>query len=447
MLDNVKMVSYNVNGLRDMNKRREMFAYLKMLKSNVILLQETHSSPEIEQVWNAEWGQKRYYSHGNSMARGTAILFSRNLQVKVKDISVDSVGRWLILEIVIGEIECLLVSVYGPNEDKAEFYMELFQNIEIKEELPIILGGDLNTVLNLTQDYRGRNNECPNHSRKRETIHNYMESKELEDVWRIYHPDEYVFTFRRDNPVPMSSHLDYFLVSRSLLSRIQKAEIKPRYKSDHARLEIIINCEEHPRGRGLWKFNCSYLKDKDFVDLMNEKTKSFFEERKEMDPIKKWETFKYEVKSEAQEFSIKKAQAKNRLIELLEHKLAKLDTKLRQTEEKEKEKRYKILKDIRNTEEFLETEHEEKTKQAMFRSKCRYYLEGEKNTKYFLNLEKIRNNSKVIAALKSEEGIVISDPEEILKEEREFFKRLYRKENEGSLNINNITDNKLSQQD
>lgn len=445
MLDRVKMISYNVNGLGNENKRREIFAYFKSLKASVILLQETHATKEVEKVWNAEWGEKIYHSFGTSAARGTAILFNRKLNMTVQDQWCDRSGRWLILELKIGDIECLLVSVYGPNEDKAEFYVELFQNIEIKEELPVILGGDLNTVLDITKDYRGINTQCPNHIRKRETIINYMEAKGLEDVWRVHHPNDFMFTFRKDRPNPMASRLDYFLISDTLLPRIRGTEIKPRYKSDHSRLELIINCEEFPRGRGLWKFNSLYLKDKDFLNMMNEAIKKFFEDRKNQDPIQVWEAFKIEIKMVSSEYAKVKAQAKNRLIELLEHKLDKLDKKLQL--EVNQEKRKKILKDINRTQEFIVDEHEEKTKKIMFRSKCKYYIEGEKNTKYFLNLEKVRSNSRVVTAIRNDENIVITDPKVILREEKEFFKRLYRKEQEGELDIHNASEIKLSEAD
>lgn len=55
-LSNINVVSFNVNGLRNQAKRRKIFNYLKNASSHVVLLQETHSTPEVEKLWSSEWG-------------------------------------------------------------------------------------------------------------------------------------------------------------------------------------------------------------------------------------------------------------------------------------------------------------------------------------------------------------------------------------------------------
>ena len=47
---------------------------------------------------------------------------------------------------------------------------------------------------------------------------------------------------------------------------------------------------------------------------------------------------------------------------------------------------------------------ESRTKASILRSKARWYREGEKSTKYFLNLEKIRYNQRTIICLIKEDG-------------------------------------------
>ena len=52
-----------------------------------------------------------------------------------------------------------------------------------------------------------------------------------------------------------------------------------------------------------------------------------------------------------------------------------------------------------------------------------------KNSKYFLNLEKLNYKRKHISSLINSNGAKISDPKEILNEERNFFKQLYSSRN------------------
>ena len=54
-LRKLKLLSLNVRGLRNVNKRRAIFSYLKSQKATIFCLQETYSSIENEKVWAAEW--------------------------------------------------------------------------------------------------------------------------------------------------------------------------------------------------------------------------------------------------------------------------------------------------------------------------------------------------------------------------------------------------------
>ena len=67
----------------------------------------------------------------------------------------------------------------------------------------------------------------------------------------------------------------------------------------------------------------------------------------------------------------------------------------------------------------------EKARGAMFRSKCRWYNEADKSSKYFLNLEKQRSSAKNMSAL-IKDGTIITDTSEILNEQEKFYANLYR---------------------
>ena len=51
-----KIVSYNVRGLGDNTKRREIFHYLHTQPDDIILLQEAHCATHLEKRWKSEWG-------------------------------------------------------------------------------------------------------------------------------------------------------------------------------------------------------------------------------------------------------------------------------------------------------------------------------------------------------------------------------------------------------
>ena len=82
----------------------------------------------------------------------------------------------------------------------------------------------------------------------------------------------------------------------------------------------------------------------------------------------------------------------------------------------------------------LEVAWEHETKGAMIRSKERWIQEGEKSTKYFLNLEKRNVVNKTITSLKTNDGNVITNQEELLKEQVTYYKALYKRDSKVSSN-------------
>ena len=62
----------------------------------------------------------------------------------------------------------------------------------------------------------------------------------------------------------------------------------------------------------------------------------------------------------------------------------------------------------------LEKIIEYRIKGAMLRAKCRWHNKGERNTKYFLNLEKRHLKNCVISQLKIEENECVKSDKEIL---------------------------------
>ena len=75
MAHKLKILSLNVRGLRNKNKRRAIFSYLKDQKATIFNLQETFSKPEDEKIWTAELGRKGFFSDGTEHSKGVTMEF------------------------------------------------------------------------------------------------------------------------------------------------------------------------------------------------------------------------------------------------------------------------------------------------------------------------------------------------------------------------------------
>ena len=52
----IKIMSANACGLADNFKRRQLFLYAKKKKAQILLLQETHGTKNLQKIWKSQWG-------------------------------------------------------------------------------------------------------------------------------------------------------------------------------------------------------------------------------------------------------------------------------------------------------------------------------------------------------------------------------------------------------
>ena len=172
----------------------------------------------------------------------------------------------LSVDINIGEISITLINIYGPNRDSPDFFGKIKAIIETSNQMYTIICGDLNLVLNPQLDcdqYKHVNNP-----KSRDTVIELMNTFDLKDTFRLMHPFLRRYTWRRKTPL-RQARLDYFLVSHPMHDIITNCSINPGYRSDHSSLQIKILLSKFDRGRGLWKLNCSLLKDDKYISLVN----------------------------------------------------------------------------------------------------------------------------------------------------------------------------------
>ena len=80
-MENLQIASLNIRGLQ--NKRNRIFQYFKSKKYDIILVQETYSTPQDENFRKKEWEGLAFFSSLNNHKCGVAILCTNN-QNKLK---------------------------------------------------------------------------------------------------------------------------------------------------------------------------------------------------------------------------------------------------------------------------------------------------------------------------------------------------------------------------
>ena len=105
-----------MRGLRDEVKRRSVFNYYRN-RADILCLQETHCTEEIEKCWGCEWGGIYLFANGTSTSRGVAILVKRNVPVMVENINKDEAGRFIsctIKHVNNPQNKVSIINIYAP---------------------------------------------------------------------------------------------------------------------------------------------------------------------------------------------------------------------------------------------------------------------------------------------------------------------------------------------
>ena len=414
----LNLVSLNVRGLGNNVKRTAIFRWVQKMKSDIVLLQETYTTVVSEREWNKEWSGPVFYSHGSSNSRGCAILISPNVDFKTKSVIADREGRYIILQCYINNEILNIINVYAPNNelDQVSFLENLdnaISNLSSSDDL--IIGGDWNVIRDVKLDKSGGNDSVTK-PRTVAKLDQLMYSFNLCDVWRIKHPNLRRFTWRKSRPELIQCRLDFWLISESMYDNVSDCDILPAIRSDHSCISLKL--EEMPNENikyNLWKFNSDLLTDLNYINQMKTNLNDWKNEYDNVDKRFKWEFFKYKIR----QFSISYSKTKRKSIRekqnKLEHELIILERNL--TDEDNTKKYNEIKQELQDIEN-------KKIEGTLLRNKIEWFEKGERSTRYFLGLEKIRETEKHIRKLEFNKNIV-TDPAEILKAQRNYYEKMY----------------------
>lgn len=114
----LNLLSLNARGLSNFRKRRTIFTWCRKRNSDIIFLQETHSTLSTQLKWKNEWGAELICSHGSSNSRGVAILIKKGLDCVIHSQIVDTSGRYIVVKAAIKDKMYVLVNIYAPNKDE-----------------------------------------------------------------------------------------------------------------------------------------------------------------------------------------------------------------------------------------------------------------------------------------------------------------------------------------
>jgi exodeoxyribonuclease-3 len=253
----MKIISWNVNGLRAIWKKGALQYLVQQESPDVLVLQETKSTPEqLTDEMKSFGGYTSYFESATSRKgySGVAIYTKsplRSLKATLGDKNfIDNEGRTLIAEYK----DFYLINCYFPNGGKSDehfqykldYYDKMLTLIhKLEKKKPVILTGDINATVADIDLARPKENAGKLGCTEFERTRLAKFCRDCIDTYRHVHGDKIQYTWwdmkTRSREKNVGWRIDYFFVSKILSKKIRQAKILDHIEgSDHCPIVLEI---------------------------------------------------------------------------------------------------------------------------------------------------------------------------------------------------------------
>ncbi|KAH9890117.1 Endonuclease/exonuclease/phosphatase, partial [Cubamyces lactineus] len=276
----VRLGTINMNGFGVLradgpeNKWRTMYRMIKSNSIGILLVQETHLTPERrESISKMFKGRIKilYSAHPSAPTRkeGVAVILNKS-QINTSDVSMTEIvpGRAMQVTVKCHGDDLNVLCMYAPTADGVEERKRFFQKVKAEYDArpglarPTLMAGDFNN----TEDAIDRlpvsnpDTSLPDLDELKTSLGLMMT-----DGWRATHPTERAYTFYRGTGEGATcSRLDRIYVSDDTFTRARDWQIKPpAFKTDHSLVTVQLSMADAPTvGKGRPNFPLHLNKDK-----------------------------------------------------------------------------------------------------------------------------------------------------------------------------------------
>ncbi len=264
----MKIISWNVNGIRAVERKKELQKLVADEKPDVLMIQEIKG--HVEQFSNylsqhADYQQ--YYSSAEKKGyAGTSIWFANHCVDEVSELDFNTripnapnadEGRISNLSFHWNGHRWALFSIYFPNggkseqawEEKLVFYDRIhdYMNVLRDEGKIVVVGGDMNVAHTETDIARPRANDgkIGFHPRERAWMDRLV-ADGWADVWRQRNPDvtdvySWWHMISKGRERNVGWRIDYFLMENKYLDKVQNVTyLQQQMGSDHCPILIEV---------------------------------------------------------------------------------------------------------------------------------------------------------------------------------------------------------------
>ncbi len=413
----ITVITLNCRGLNQTTKFRLLLtkaATLQQLNPNtIIMLQETMIAES--RYIDLAWRGKYIFTPGTGNSKGCITLLNNDTKVHNSHI-IGNRGHYAQVELC--NQKCVtLFNIYAPNgynQEKRVFFENLFDLINLNHD-DIILAGDFNLTLQ----------SCDRHNRQtsagERNIANYL-TTELDQLGFADHlKGKKLMTWKKGNSMSKLDRIYTRLNNYTLTSITTEWTI---CDSDHAAVVATFrNNQRYKKGIKPCRLQNAVVNN---AETLNELSTYLLEQLQslspEANPHNILEFAKMTIRTKAMQLGKRQFKIEEEHLKFINEDIKSHENLLLHTHDTDEqiEINLTIQSRINERNEILEKQG----KRLAHSARSKWYNEGEKSNKYFLNLLKIRNTRNEMTSLKIN-GTDINDPEAIEQEVNNYYHELY----------------------
>ena len=424
------IVTLNTRGLGSQLKRRHLFQSLN--KYSISCLQETFITNDTCNLWSSEWNGEFFYECGTAHSKGLIILINKNFKVSnLKKIQIND--RCLAITFTLLDKEYFIFNIYAPadKEERVPF-LDNLPNVLKLNELPsdayTLICSDFNSVADNDLDIL---TGAPHSKREIMSFNKLTNNYNLTDCWRKINPKVKDFSWIRynskakdENNDPTTTcvarRLDYIFCNSNLKNLLKSSTMSHFSSSDHKLVGAYFQTDTYLRGPGRWQMNESLLDSTDFIEHMSVFITEYNNELN-MNPLfdkrLSWDLLKIGIRDECSSYSRNKR---------LNSKLGDFNSDIKRINEELIYDPHSadLLNLLRKTTLQKEIYELAESKGALKRSRALHISDSERNTQYFLGIERSRQENMIIRSVYNSNNELIENPGHVLENISAFYQDL-----------------------
>ena len=265
----ISIITLNVNGINAPTKRRRQTEWIQKQDPYICCLQETHFRPRDTYRMKVRGWKKIFHANGNQKKAGVAILISDKIDFKIKTITRDKEGHYIMIKGSIQEEDITIVNIYAPNIGAPQYIRQILTAIKGEIDSNSIIVGDSNIPLSpMDRSSKMKINK------ESQALNDTLNKMDLIDIYRAFHPKATKYTFSSSAHGTFSS-IVHILGDKSSLGKFKKIEIISSIFSDHNAMRLDINYRKRSvKNTNTWRLNNTLLNNQVITEEIKEEIKN-----------------------------------------------------------------------------------------------------------------------------------------------------------------------------